>query len=76
MLRKGVTMSASFLIHTATRAVALASLVLLGSGCGGSTEGVPKPAMLSEEEVRQADQAARSAAEAEGAAAENQPPAK
>ncbi len=76
MLREGFSMLASFLIRTGTRAVAVASLALFVSGCGGSTGGVPKPAMLSEEEVRQAEQAARAAAEAEGAAAKDSAPAK
>ncbi len=76
MFRKGFSMPVSFLIRTGTGAVAVASLALLASGCGGSTGGAPKPAMLSEDEVRQAEQAARAAAEAEGAAANDQAPAK
>jgi hypothetical protein len=66
----------AFLIRTVTRAMALAPLALFASGCGGSTGGAPKPAILAEEQLRQTEQAARAAAEAEGAAANDQAPAK
>jgi hypothetical protein len=68
-------MSAFLLIRTGTRSVALASLVVLGGGCGGAPSGPPKPAMLSEDLVQQSEQAARAAAEAEGAAKPRETPA-
>lgn len=64
------------LIRTGTRAVAVASLVTLAAGCGSAPSGPPKPATLTEEQVRASEQAARAAAEAEGAAAPAQAPAK
>ncbi|MFM7245294.1 MAG: hypothetical protein ACKO40_14140 [Planctomycetaceae bacterium] len=62
------------LITSGTRAICLASLV--ASGCGGGQSGPPKPAVVSEDQARQSEQAARAAAEAEGAAMPAEPPAK
>jgi hypothetical protein len=67
-------MPESFLIRTGTRAVALASLVFIGGGCGGSPSGPPKPAMLSEDEVRKSEEDARAAEQAEGAAMNREAP--
>lgn len=67
-------MTESFLIRSGTRAVALASLVVVSGGCGGSTSGPPKPAIVSEDQVRQSEEAARAAAEAEGASMNRESP--
>lgn len=63
------------LITSGTRAICLASLVAAG-GCGGGQSGPPKPAVVSEDQVRQSEQAARAAAEAEGAAMPAEQPSK
>lgn len=64
------------LIRSVTRAICLASLVVAAGGCGyGGHGGISKPAMLSDEEVRASEAAARAAAEAEGAAGAADPAA-
>jgi hypothetical protein len=63
-------------IRCGTLAICLASLVVAAGGCGcGSHDGVSIPAMLSDDEVRASEAAARAAAEAEGAAGTADPAA-
>ncbi len=62
------------LIRSGSRAICLASLIAAGGGCGcGSHGGAPTPSLLSDDEVRASEAAARAAAEAEGVAGASEP---